>query len=235
MEMSKKFSGFPQGKVTTIPVPEPFFTELLVKVDDLVELKTLLYMLWALNQQDGDVRYLRRSDVLLDQAWLAGLSDDHEHAIALCDQGFEKASARGVIFILKPGEGLDVYYLLNTPRGRSLLEAFHEGNWTPGKEKNLPVGLDLIKPNIFKLYEQNIGPLTPIIAEYLKEAEKEYPLDWIDEAFRIAVANNVRKWKYIQAILRSWKERGKDDENRRDTQEGYRKYLEGDYARFIED
>jgi len=234
MDKLKQFSGFPQGKVQTIPVPEPFFTELLVMVDDLVELKTLLYMLWALNQQDGDVRYLRRSDVILDKAWLAGLSDDRDQAIARSDQGFEKASGRGAIFILQPDRDSDVYYLLNTARGRSLVEAFHEGNWTPGKEKNLPVGLDLVKPNIFKLYEQNIGPLTPIIAEYLKEAEKDFPLDWIDEAFRIAIANNVRKWKYIQAILRSWKERGRDDENRRDTQEGYRKYLEGDYARFLE-
>lgn len=203
-------------------------------VEDLDELKVILYMMWALNQQDGDVRYLRRSDVLLDQTWLDSLSADRGEATRKCDLAFEKASTNGVVFILTPEGDPEVYYLLNTPRGRALAEAFKEGTWQPGKERFLPVGLDLVKPNIFKLYEQNIGPLTPIIAEYLKDAESEYPQEWIEEAFQIAIANNVRKWKYIQAILRSWKERGRDDENRRDTQEGYRKYLEGDYARFIE-
>ena len=35
------------------------------------------------------------------------------------------------------------------------------------------------KPNIFSLYEANIGIITPLIAEELKDAELQYPEAWI--------------------------------------------------------
>lgn len=66
-------------------------------------------------------------------------------------------------------------------------------------------------PNIFKLYE-NLGLLlNPTIAEQLTEAEKEYPPDWIAEAFKRAAAANVRRWNYIEGILRRWKAAGSMD------------------------
>ena len=55
--------------------------------------------------------------------------------------------------------------------------------------------------NVFALYEQNIGIITPMIAEELKEAERLYPSQWIDEAFREAVTMNKRSWRYIARIL----------------------------------
>ncbi len=234
MAPEKAFTGFPSGKVSFTPIPDPFFTDLLLRIDDLGELKVVLYLLWAMNQREGDIRYITRTEMLEDKVWLTSFSNKENEAIRLLEDAIQKAETLGALLIIQPELPQEVYYLLNTPRSRALLEAFLEGKWQPGKEKFLPVGLDLVKPNVFKLYEQNIGALTPIMAEYLKAAEKDYPLEWIEDAFRIAVVNNVRKWNYIQAILRSWQERGRDDENRRDTQEGYRKYLEGEYARFIE-
>ena len=67
------------------------------------------------------------------------------------------------------------------------------------------------KANIFALYEGNIGMLTPLLAEELKDAERSYPGPWIEEAFKIAVSHNVRKWRYIEGILRRWATEGKDD------------------------
>ena len=64
--------------------------------------------------------------------------------------------------------------------------------------------------NIFKTYEQNIGLLTPIISETLKDAENEYPEEWINEAFEICVAQNKRSWAYAETILKRWKTEGKD-------------------------
>ena len=75
------------------------------------------------------------------------------------------------------------------------------------------------RPNIFSLYEANIGPLTPMIADLLQEAEQTYPVYWIEQAMKIAVENNVRRWRYVEAILASWKERGRDEKDRRDAQE----------------
>jgi DnaD/phage-associated family protein len=89
-------------------------------------------------------------------------------------------------------------------------------------------------PNIYRLYEENIGPLTPLVADMLREAEQTYQSDWIEEAIRIAVQNNVRRWKYVEAILRSWKEEGRDGANRRDAEKDRRRYIEGEFADYIE-
>jgi DnaD/phage-associated family protein len=96
------------------------------------------------------------------------------------------------------------------------------------------VSLDVERPNIYRLYEENIGPLTPMIADMLREAEQTYRQEWLEEAIRIAVQNNVRRWKYVEAILRSWQEDGRDGANRRNPEKDRRKYTEGEFADFIE-
>ena len=47
-----------------------------------------------------------------------------------------------------------------------------------------------------------------MIADTLREAEKIYPPEWVEEAMKIAVQNNIRRWRYVEAILKSWKEEG---------------------------
>jgi DNA replication protein len=65
------------------------------------------------------------------------------------------------------------------------------------------------RPNIFVLYEQNIGLLSPLIADQLRDAADQYPPEWIEAAFREAVQQNKRKWSYISAILRRWETEGR--------------------------
>lgn len=64
--------------------------------------------------------------------------------------------------------------------------------------------------SIFSNFQNNIQLLTPMMKEILMDAEKEYPADWINEAIGLAVHNNKRNWRYIEAILKRWKEQGKD-------------------------
>lgn len=64
--------------------------------------------------------------------------------------------------------------------------------------------------NIFPVYESNIGPLTPIIADKLQDAEKAYPFEWLVDAISLAVENNKRNWRYCETILERWMESGKD-------------------------
>ncbi len=71
------------------------------------------------------------------------------------------------------------------------------------------VQLQIERPNIFVLYEQNISLLSPLIAEELKDAADHYPAEWIEAAFREAVQQNKRKWSYIRAILRRWETEGR--------------------------
>ena len=63
--------------------------------------------------------------------------------------------------------------------------------------------------NIYGLYEDNIGQMTPVLAEELKLAEKNYPKLWIEEAIIEAVKNNIRNWKYISSILNRWQIEGR--------------------------
>lgn len=57
----------------------------------------------------------------------------------------------------------------------------------------------------FQKYEQEFGGLTPMIADAIKDAEKNYPADWIPEAMAIAVVSNKRSWKYVEGILKNCK------------------------------
>jgi DNA replication protein len=78
-----------------------------------------------------------------------------------------------------------------------------------GKETDPKVQVQIERPNIFVLYEQNIGLLSPMIAEELKDAADHYPEEWIESAFREAILYNKRKWSYIRAILRRWETEGR--------------------------
>ena len=71
------------------------------------------------------------------------------------------------------------------------------------------IQVQIERPNIFVLYEQNIGLLSPLLADELKDAADQYPGEWIEAAFREAVQHNKRKWSYIRAILRRWETEGR--------------------------
>jgi DnaD/phage-associated family protein len=82
-----------------------------------------------------------------------------------------------------------------------------------GFENSRNVQIQVERPNIFVLYEQNIGLLSPLIAEELRDAADQYPAEWIEAAFREAVQQNKRKWSYIRAILRRWETEGRQQWN----------------------
>jgi len=105
------------------------------------------------------------------------------------------------------------------------VQSIQAGEWRPSDDARIPVELAPERPNIYHLYEENIGPMTPLLSETLQDAEDTYPAQWIREALRIAVEKNVRNWRYVEAILRRWHERGYDaPETRRDTETSRRQY-----------
>lgn len=227
----KTFSGFPAGKVHLTPIPASFFHELMPVIDNLGELKVTLYAFWFLDQQEGKIRYIFYQDFLEDALFMGGLDANLETAGHILADGVERAVQRGSLLKVQPaGTGPEkTVFFLNSARGRAALKAVLNGEWNPTRQGHLPASLEFERPNIFKLYEENIGPLTPLIAETLREAEKDYPPDWIEEAIRSAVENNARSWRYVEAILRSRKERKRDETHQRDFEEDRRRYLEGDF------
>ncbi len=214
------FSGFPEGPGRPTPLPEAFFTELLPAVDHLGELKVTLYAIRALAGKDGTFRCLSRDELSGDAGLVATLGG----AEAMND-ALDRAVARGSLLLVRVDDR-DVYFL-NSSRGRAALQAFERGEWRPPELSGTTLDLTRARPTVFALYEQNIGPLTPMIAEHLREAEATYPPDWIEEALRIAVDNNVRKWSYVRAILDDWRSRGKDErEDRGSTEKARRRYAD---------
>jgi DNA replication protein len=234
----KKFRGFPEGKVHLTPIPAMFFRELLPEINHLGELKVCLYLFWRLDRMEGAFRYLRREDFAADERLMLGLADSPEQASAALDEALKQAVARGVMIraSLMSGQKQDSFYFLNSPRGRAAAQALEKGEWRPGSRD--PGGLAELaaeRPNIFRLYEENFGPLTPMIAEALGEAEDSYLATWIEEAMHIAVEKNVRNWRYVAAILERWQSEGRDErKDRQDSEEDRRRYVEGPYSDFIE-
>ena len=201
--MKRVFSGFSSGIEV---VPTQFFEELLPDIDSLAELKVTAFIFHLLNQFEGDQRYLFREDFTEQAVFMRGLAADEAEAEALLDEGLDAAEERGTILkALYDGKPI---YFLNSPKGRAALERLEDGTWLPNAFVHLSGQSDLFRPTIFKLYEENIGPLTPMIAEILKDCEKDYPYEWISDAVQEAVLANARSWRYVESILRSWKENG---------------------------
>jgi DnaD/phage-associated family protein len=63
------------------------------------------------------------------------------------------------------------------------------------------------------VYEENIGVLSQIISETVEADLKEFGLISCKAAVLEAVKNNVRKWSYVQGILRRWKVEGRENNN----------------------
>jgi DNA replication protein len=230
MKPSHIFSGFVAGKTGSTPIANQFFSELLPVIDHLGELKVTLYVFWVLNKKEGSFRYIRKTEMLNDQLLLSAVQQTGLSAEESLEDALERAVGRGTLLNAKLtfSEGSETFYFLNSPKGRGAIDAIQAGKWKPSGEKDSPIALEVELPNIFTLYEQNIGALTPMLAETLRDAEKSYPYSWIEEAIAIALENNVRKWSYINAILEEWQIRGKDArEDRGDTEKARRKYLKG--------
>jgi len=215
------FKGFTDSESFT-QLPDTFFQKLLPEIDNAAELKVTLFFLWRVQHMEGPFRALCQTDFTGDDLGLVA----NEIAV-----GLEKATQRGSI--LKAEHDADVFYFLNSPRGRAAAEAFAQGNWRESaKIMSAPV---VERPNIFKLYEENIGPLTPMIADMLKDAEETYSQEWVAEALEIAVTRNVRNWKYVEAILKRWKEQGKHEgKDRQDAGKGSERYTKSEFEEYLD-
>lgn len=214
------FTGFSDSESFT-QLPDTFFQKLLSEIDDVAELKVTLFFLWQVQHMEGPFRALCQTDFTEKDL---GLSADEVAA------GLESAVQRGSM--LKSEHEADVFYFLNSPRGRAAAEAFSAGNWRESaKIMSAPV---VERPNVFKLYEENIGPLTPMIADMLKDAEETYSDEWIAEALEIAVKNNARNWKYVEAILKRWREKGKyEGKDRQDAGKGSERYTKSEFEEYL--
>jgi DNA replication protein len=211
---SRGFAGFAAGKQPTTPLPSAFFSELLPLVDNLAELKVTLHLFWAISrkQSKGALRYVRLDELLADERLLEGLATSTKSGASVLRDGLERGVGRGSLLhaTIHRGETTEEWYMVNSDNGRTVIAKLRSGELNLLADVAEDVQLQVERPNIFVLYEQNIGLLTPIIADELRDAERQYPAEWITEAFHEAVAMNKRTWRYINSILQRWQKSGRD-------------------------
>ncbi|MFC1870527.1 DnaD domain protein [Chloroflexota bacterium] len=236
----KQFSGFPVRMQYT-SIPNLFFSTLLPQINDITELKTILHIFEALYRKRGYPRFVTYRELLGNKSLMTSLREAVKPLEETLRQALETATRRGAILHLvldRDGVPEDVYFL-NTESQRQVMAKIQNGELNlSGLKAGGPTHVDTEEqPDIFTLYEQNIGMLTPLIAEELREAEKLYPETWIKDAIKEAVSANKRNWRYIARILERWSAEGKSDgTSRRDftKKPGPEKYIKQRYGHMVQ-
>ncbi len=234
-----KFLGFFRGTRYT-PVPDPLFNSLLEAIEDLAEIKCTLRALWLISdrRRKGYTQYVASAELLSDRVLLAGLEGLDASPAETIRRGVTKAVERGTFLSLPVNLSpsappyqetkspqsplsqrgvrgdLEQLYFLNDEEGRRARATIEKGiisiqgfTLREGLVGEVPEP----KPDIFTLYEDNIGLLTYSRAEELKDIEQNYPWPWVQEAFKTAIDHGVRDLRYIKGILRRWETERKDD------------------------
>ncbi len=203
------FAGFTTDRLVGLP-PE-LFSEVLPQITLPSELKLTLHLFWRLSRQrgtsprraswdelEGD-RVLRRS--------LRAVSKTRELGDLLAE-GLEAAVHRGTLLhVVLPDNGRSVnWYVVHTEANRAWVERVALAN-----EMLAPSAAPGERPTLVGLYEENIGMVTPLLLEELREAEERYPAHWVEAAMREAVSANARSWRYIKKVLERWSANGRHD------------------------
>ena len=227
----KPFDGFHKNMRYT-PLPNVFFSQLIPDVQDMAELKVVLHIFYLVYQKKGYPKYVADAELTSDKTLMSGVGG----AEAL-RRGLQQSLDRGILIrcdLEREGKPV-VLYFLNSEEGREACSKIRSGEIDvaafPVREACEGTAET---SNIFELYERNIGMLTPMIGDELKEAEQIYPASWIEDAFREAVSRNKRSWKYIETILKRWASEGRGDgETGRDSKEDPDKYVKGKYGHVV--
>jgi len=234
----QEFTGFP-AKMQFTPVPNLFFSRLLPQINDMAELKTTLHILETLYHKRNYPRFVTYGELLANKSLVSSLSQIAKPVGELLRNALTMVTKRGTILHLvldKNGKDEDIYFL-NTEADKQAMTKIISGELSlPGLKAETQAAIETEEPpDIYTLYEQNIGMLTPMIAEELREAENLYPGIWIEDAIKEAVNQNKRKWRYIAAILERWATEGRGDgtyqQNFKKTDPD--KYIKGKYGHMV--
>ena len=227
------FAGFP-ARAQGAAIPQVFFTDVLPRLADGIGLAVAVTAFQLLANKKGFPRYLALEDFtshlgltsflestpITDGAWAIG---------AALEQLVEIEMLHSLTVEI---DGLQrELYFLNAPADRRGMESIRGGT--------VPIGRVVVSPattprsSVFALYESLIGPISPLIADELLDAERLYPGEWLDAAFREAAAQNARSWRYVSRILERWAIEGRDDEKTERDDAPDTRYFAGKYGRIL--
>lgn len=205
-------NGFNEDLNTEVKLPSDFFERLNQNKPDLGVVLLLLKTLEIIGKF-GKNEWMIKEAIFQESAReqvFGGNPDQFMQALtAALNLGF-------LIKYTDQSKPEEIYYLPSLPKTRLLIEDLQLGRVK--LDANIIISQIPIKTrsNIFQVYEANIGPITPMIADILKEDAQIYPPEWIIEAVGEAVERNIRNWKYVRAILTNWKEKGRGTKDKED-------------------
>ena len=236
----KQFNGFP-ARLEYTALPNLFYSALLPQINDINELKVTLHLFKELCRKRGGFRFVTYGELRSSTVLRKSLGGGERPYEATLLEVLEMTTKRGAFLELRMTRDQrdESLYFINTEANQQAVTRIKNGELELGGLKTAiePV-TEITEPaDIFTLYEENIGMLTPIIADQLKEAEKEYPLVWIKEAIEEAALYNKRNWPYIARILENWSVEGKSrGTHRRDSAKkmGDDKYITGKYGHMVQ-
>jgi DNA replication protein len=225
---------FPAGARQTA-IPSLFFSDVLPAIEDPVELIVSTYAFYLLGRKPAAARWFVEDELRAESPLRRSLCRLGADAAQPLIRGLDAAVNRGTLLraeSLRDGRTVRLY-AANVPGGaQALTRAGAEV--AAARQAEGVDGLAGTPPNIFLLYEENVGVISPLLAEQLAQAEGEYPWPWIVAAFREAVALNRRSWRYIERILERWRTEGPDLEAIRRSAAGARgRDLAGRYWRLV--
>ena len=239
-----KFPGFPARSEKTA-IPSVFFSDLLPQLAaEPQSIAVALYAFRLLQSKHGAPRYITEDDLATDTGLAyflvnecnqcSGVTAGREEILNSLRSGLETCVAVGILIPveIQAANTQQTVFVLNSPADRRGIEMLRaDGLIVRAGAPPDPRPRD--QRTIFGLYEALIGTLGPGIAEELTEAERLYPPDWLEAAFREAAAQNVRSWRYVSRILERWASEGRDHaKTERDTA-GDERYFKGKYGRIL--
>jgi DnaD/phage-associated family protein len=228
---SAAFAGFPSRPQATA-IPNVFFTDVLPGLGDPIALGVALFAFNVLARKKGFPRYITRADLEADTALAAYVANAGAGRDAIA-AGLNAVVDSGVLLALPvecEGRRTTLYFL-NAPADRRGMEAVRRGDVDLGHPVE-PQAASPARSGIFALYEALVGTMSPLIADELAEAERLYPAEWLERAFREAAAQNARSWRYVSRILERWASEGPPHEKAgRDPAED--RYYSGKYGRIL--
>ena len=208
-----------QAQDEILPLPDKFFDKVLPRIDDLSQLKLILLLLRRLRR---DRRVLRHDELLQDEALRATTASGDD-----IDAALRKLLQLGALLEAKmESEGETApFIILNNGAGRRIRQGLESGTWQPGDETPAVQ----TKSNVIRAYEENIGAVTPHIADVIRDAERDFPEHMIVEAIGYAAERNIRNWRYISKMLENRQKEGRGSEKTGRPLERRKQYIAGEW------
>lgn len=228
------FTGFP-GVARATAIPNLYFSTVLPQARSVDELLSFLWLSHFVQAMRGEIRFASADDVWAQegaQQSFEALGSGRAGVDAGLAANVESGAVLGLRLTSEVGE--ETLYFVNNPASQRAVGRARAGELRlkPGA---VPVPIPVeSRPGVFRLYEENIGTITPLIGERLLDAVDRYPAAWIVEAVTTAAELNVRNWRYIERILERWSQEGRDEGTEGDSlEERKRRYLGGDLGHIV--